>query len=167
MKNGSDLRLYKIKGKKGKKEKRLAVRTRYLILLLFFLFLSLMVCICNSSLTCLFRLGRWLVLKFVLYSVKYNRGTNTYAMNVENSPPLCPPVLKPGFHLRIRHFQSFSQGCPFGRRQILLFVKTFLQFGDLQPGEACPRLLSLRRRPILVRMADPPWKRSSYCRKQK
>lgn len=78
-------------------------------------------------------------------------------------PPLCSSVLKPRFHLGVGHLQGFSERRPLGRRQILLFVKTFLQFGDLQPGEARPRLLSLRWRPVLIRMPDPPWKRSGYC----
>lgn len=95
------------------------------------------------------------------------RGKDWRSKISGNLPPLCSSVLKPRFHLGVGHLQGFSQRCPFGRCQILLFVKTFLQFGDLQPGEARPRLLSLRWRPVLIRMPDPPWKRSGYCRRKK
>lgn len=85
-----------------------------------------------------------------------------------DSPPLRPPVLEPGFHLRVRHLQGLGQRRPFGGRQVLLLVKTLLQLGDLQPREAGPRLLPLRRRPVLIGMADSPRKCSGhYVKKEK
>lgn len=71
-------------------------------------------------------------------------------------PPLGSAVLKPGFDLRVRHLQTFGQSGPLGAGQILLSVETFLELADLNPGEGCPRLFSLWRGPVLVRVSYPP-----------
>lgn len=68
------------------------------------------------------------------------------------SPPFGASVLEPGFDLSISHLQGFGKGGPLSRRKVLLSVEPFLQLTDLQPGEGRPRLLLLRRRPVLVGM---------------
>lgn len=69
-------------------------------------------------------------------------------------PPFCPPVLKPGLHLCVRHLQRLGQGGALGRGQVLLPVKALLQLADLHPAEGGSRLFPLGRRPVLVRVAD-------------
>lgn len=71
-------------------------------------------------------------------------------------PPLCTSVLEPRFDLSVGHLQRLGERRSLGRRQVLLFVKAFLQFGDLQSGERRPRFLSLRRRTVLVGVTDAP-----------
>lgn len=72
------------------------------------------------------------------------------------SPPLGPPVLEPGLDLRVRHFEGLSERRPLGRGQILLAVEALFQLADLHPRKGCTRLLTLGRRPVLVRVADAP-----------
>lgn len=67
-----------------------------------------------------------------------------------SSPPLCPPVLEPGFDLRVGHFESLGQGGALGRGQVLLAVEALLQLADLQAREGRARLLLLGGRPILI-----------------
>jgi hypothetical protein len=88
-----------------------------------------------------------------------------------NSSDLLPPfgasVLEPGFDLRVGHLEGFGQGGPLCGGQVLLFVKALLQLGDLQSGERGARLLSLGRRAVLVRVANPPCDRERGCNTNK
>ena len=72
------------------------------------------------------------------------------------SPPLGPPVLKPGLDLRVRHLEVLGEGRPLRGCEVLLLVEALLQLADLDPAEGRPWLLSLRRRPVLVGVSDPP-----------
>lgn len=54
----------------------------------------------------------------------------------------------------VRHLELLGERGPLGRRQVLLLVEALLQLADLHPGEGGARLLPLRRRPVLVRVAD-------------
>lgn len=67
-----------------------------------------------------------------------------------SSPPLCTPVLEPGFDLRVGHFESLGQGGALGRGQVLLAVEALLQLADLQAREGRARFLLLGGRPILI-----------------
>ena len=66
------------------------------------------------------------------------------------SPPLRPPVLEPGFDLRVGHFERLGQGGALGRGQVLLPVEALLQLADLQAREGRARLLLLGGRPVLI-----------------
>lgn len=66
------------------------------------------------------------------------------------SPPLRPPVLEPGFDLRVSHFERLGQGGAFGRGQVLLAVEALLQLADLQACERRARLLLLGGCPVLI-----------------
>lgn len=72
------------------------------------------------------------------------------------SPPLGPPVLEPGLDLRVRHFEGLGERRPLGRGQVLLAMETLFQLTDLHPRKGRARLLTLGRRPVLVRVADAP-----------
>ena len=66
------------------------------------------------------------------------------------SPPFGASVLEPSFDLGVSHLQGLGEGGPLGGRQVLLPMEALLQLTDLQPSERRPRLLLLRRRPVLV-----------------
>ena len=72
------------------------------------------------------------------------------------SPPLGPPVLEPGLDLRVRHFEGLRERRPLGRSQVLLAVEALFQLANLHPRKGRARLLTLGRRPVLVRVADAP-----------
>ena len=83
------------------------------------------------------------------------------------SPPLGPPVLKPGLDLRVRHLEVLGEGRPLGGGEVLLLVEALLQLADLDPAEGRPRLLPLGRRPVLVGVSDPPpCQREGPCKKE-
>jgi hypothetical protein len=67
-----------------------------------------------------------------------------------SSPPFRPPVLEPGFYLRIGHFERLGQSSALRRSQVLLAVEALFQLTDLQAREGCARLLLLRGRPVLI-----------------
>lgn len=69
-------------------------------------------------------------------------------------PPFCPPVLKPGLDLSVRHLQGLGQRGALSGRQVLLPMEALLQLADLDPAEGGAGLFPFWRRPVLVRVAD-------------
>ena len=74
---------------------------------------------------------RLLIIVQLLYLPTYQRLGQKPLIVV--LPPFCASVLKPGLYLSIGHFETFGQSCSFCGGQIFLFVKSFLQFANLQP----------------------------------
>jgi len=86
--------------------------------------------------------------------IKMKSFGSSFFTNFYTLPPFCSSVLKPRLHLSIGHLERLGEGRPLGRGEVLLAVKPFLQLNNLETGEGSTRLLTLRRRPVLIWMTN-------------
>ena len=116
----------------------------------------------RSSAVCLLKIEDFFIIDFKIFFSTLN--TIDFSLDVFDFiwilPPFCSTILKPSFHLSVRHFQVFSQSCPFCRCQIFLLVKPFFQFTNLKTRERGSWLFPFRWSSILIWMTNSS---TCYC----